>query len=112
MSAQIDIAAQDTQEEVVAGGLAALASVDHIVSSSTVDGIPVLFAARASEQDGQRTAGLFFRGGRARRRAPPRPGWRGGGGARPSRPPPPGSPISWSTWRCTAASSRRGTTTA
>ncbi|OCI31975.1 M16 family metallopeptidase [Oerskovia enterophila] len=65
MSAQIDIAAQGTQEEVVAGGLAALASVAHMVSSSTVDGIPVLFAARAIEQDGQRTAGLFFRVGSA-----------------------------------------------
>ncbi|MFF3063763.1 M16 family metallopeptidase [Oerskovia sp. NPDC057915] len=65
MSAQIDTAAQHPSDAAVPAGLDELAPVAHLISSTTVDGIPVLYAPRSTEQDGTRTAGLFFRVGSA-----------------------------------------------
>ncbi|MDF2846830.1 MAG: peptidase [Oerskovia sp.] len=65
MSAQIDTAAQDAPGTGVPAGLDELAPVAHLVGSTTVDRIPALYAHRSTEQDGQRTAGLFFRVGSA-----------------------------------------------
>lgn len=65
MTARTTIAAPDAPAQGPASGLAELAPVAHLIGSTAIDGIPVLFAPRANEQDGQRTAGLFFRVGSA-----------------------------------------------
>lgn len=65
MTAPIDTTTQDTPEGGVTSARPELAPVAHLISSTTVAGIPVLYAPAAHEQDGQRAAGLFFRVGSA-----------------------------------------------